>query len=175
MTPTQKLIDLLKECRAAYERGTTSHDALTIAISFVKLNLQLERQAIEKAYKAGYHSGIHPHRRFENAEDYYNQTLSQADVIGSCEQPQSNNGDLVPLIWKIEELRRREGGCTMNELIAEVNLNFEGIKQIKHRTINYNAYNAGYSEGCNTIDPEGRKYKNAEDYYNKTFNQKIEL
>jgi septal ring factor EnvC (AmiA/AmiB activator) len=34
-----------------------------------------------------------------------------------------------------------------------------------------NAYNAGYSEGCNTIDPEGRKYKNAEDYFNKTFNQ----
>jgi hypothetical protein len=82
MTPIQKLIDLLKECLAAYERGTTSHDALNIAISFVKLNLQLERQAIE------------------------------------------------------------------------------------------NAYNAGYSEGCNTIDPEGRKYKNAEGYYNQTFNQK---
>jgi hypothetical protein len=35
-----------------------------------------------------------------------------------------------------------------------------------------NAYKAGYSEGCNTIDPEGRKYKNAEDYYNQTLNQK---
>jgi len=57
-------------------------------------------------------------------------------VSGSCEQPQSK-GDLVPLIWMIEELRRREGGCTMNELIAEAKRNFEGIEQIKHRTINY--------------------------------------
>lgn len=61
----------------------------------------------------------------------------QTDVSGSCEQPQSNNGDLVPLIWMIEELRRREGGCTMNELVAEAKRNFKGIEQIKHRTINY--------------------------------------
>ena len=59
------------------------------------------------------------------------------DVSGSCEQTQDNNGDLVPLVWMIEELRRREGGCTMNELIAEVKRNFKGIEQIKHRTINY--------------------------------------
>lgn len=58
-------------------------------------------------------------------------------VSGNCEQPQSNNGDLVPLIWMIEELRRREGGCTMNELVAEAKRNFKGIEQIKHRTINY--------------------------------------
>jgi hypothetical protein len=61
----------------------------------------------------------------------------KTDVSGSCEQPQSNNGDLVPLIWMIEELRRREGGCTMNELVAEAKRNFKGIEQIKHRTINY--------------------------------------
>jgi hypothetical protein len=28
----------------------------------------------------------------------------KTDVSGSCEQPKSNNGDLVPLIWMIEEL-----------------------------------------------------------------------
>ena len=59
------------------------------------------------------------------------------DVIGSCESPQDNNGDLVPLVWMIEKLRRREGGCTMNELVAEAKRNFKGVEQIKHRTINY--------------------------------------
>ena len=60
------------------------------------------------------------------------------DVSGSCEQPQDNShGDLVPLVWMIEKLRRREGGCTMNELVAEAKRNFKGIEQIKHRTINY--------------------------------------
>ena len=57
------------------------------------------------------------------------------DVSGSCESPQDNNGDLVPLIWMIEKLRRREGGCTMNELVAEARRNFKGIEQIKHRTM----------------------------------------
>jgi len=61
----------------------------------------------------------------------------KTDVSGSCESPQDNNGDLVPLIWMIEELRKREGGCTMNELVAEAKRNFKGIEQIKHRTINY--------------------------------------
>lgn len=55
------------------------------------------------------------------------------DVSGSPEQPQDNNGDLVPLVWMIEKLRRRDGGCTMNELVAEAKLNFKGIEQIKHR------------------------------------------
>ena len=59
------------------------------------------------------------------------------DVSGSCEQPQSNNGDLIPLIWMIDELRRRNEYCTMNELVAEAKRNFKGIEQIKHRTINY--------------------------------------
>jgi hypothetical protein len=63
--------------------------------------------------------------------------LRKTDISGNYEQPQYNNGDLVPLIWMIEELRRREGGCTMNELIAEANRNFKGVEQIKHHTINY--------------------------------------
>tara|TARA_R110000851_G_scaffold186024_1_gene335317 strand:- start:465 stop:707 length:243 start_codon:yes stop_codon:yes gene_type:complete len=58
-------------------------------------------------------------------------------VSGSCEQKQVKSGDLVPLIWMIEKLRRREGGCTMNELVAEAKRNFEGIEDIKHKTINY--------------------------------------
>jgi hypothetical protein len=60
----------------------------------------------------------------------------KTDVSGSCESPQ-DNGDFVQLVWMIEELRRREGGCTMNELVAEAKRNFKGIEQIKHRTINY--------------------------------------
>lgn len=36
------------------------------------------------------------------------------------EKYSDESGDLVPLIWLIEKLRRREGGCTMNELIATV-------------------------------------------------------
>jgi hypothetical protein len=50
-----------------------------------------------------------------------NPLLVIPDVSGSCEQPQDNNGDL---------------GCTMNELVAEAKRNFQGIEQIKHRTIN---------------------------------------
>lgn len=61
----------------------------------------------------------------------------KTDVSGSCEQPQDDTGDLVSLVWMIEKLRRREGGCSMNELIAEAKQNFKGIEQIKHRTINY--------------------------------------
>lgn len=61
----------------------------------------------------------------------------KADVSGSCEQPQDDNGDLVPLVWMIEKLRKREGGCTMNELVAEAKRNFKGLENIKHRTINY--------------------------------------
>jgi len=63
--------------------------------------------------------------------------LAIPDVSGSCEQPKDNNGDLVPLVWMIEKLRKREGGCGMNELCSEIKRNFEGIEQIKHHTINY--------------------------------------
>jgi hypothetical protein len=48
-----------------------------------------------------------------------------------------NYGDFIPLVWMIENLRRREGGCTMNELCIEAKKNFSGIEQIKHRTVNY--------------------------------------
>tara|TARA_R110000823_G_scaffold304813_1_gene426572 strand:- start:364 stop:606 length:243 start_codon:yes stop_codon:yes gene_type:complete len=68
------------------------------------------------------------------------ETTKQCDmhsVSGICEQKQLNSGDLIPLIWMIEKLRRKEGGCTMNELIAEAKRNFKGIEDIKHKTINY--------------------------------------
>ena len=60
-------------------------------------------------------------------------------VNGSSNQetPSQNNGDFVPLVWEIEKLRKREGGCTMNELIANIKRDFEGIESIKHRTKNY--------------------------------------
>jgi hypothetical protein len=50
-------------------------------------------------------------------------------------EQQQGNEDLVLLIWQIEKLRRREGGCTMNELISEAKKNFEGIEQIKTKKI----------------------------------------
>lgn len=56
---------------------------------------------------------------------------------GICEQPEDNNGDFVVLVWMIEKLRKREGGCTMNELVLEVKRNFKGIEGIKHRANNY--------------------------------------
>jgi len=56
------------------------------------------------------------------------------DVSGSCESPQDNNGDLVPLVWMIKKIIRKEGGHTMNEIVAEAKRNFKGIEQIKHRT-----------------------------------------
>ena len=67
-------------------------------------------------------------------------TTKQCDihvVSGSCEQKKVNSGDLVPLIWMIEKLRKKEGGCTMNELVLEAKRNFKGIEDIKHKTINY--------------------------------------
>ncbi len=67
---------------------------------------------------------------------YLNDEAGQ--MSNSENEPQDNNkGDLVPLVWMIEKLRRREGGCTMNELISEANMNFIGIEHIKHRTNNY--------------------------------------
>jgi hypothetical protein len=67
-------------------------------------------------------------------------TTKQCDihvVSGSCESKPVDSGDLVPLVWMIEKLRKRDGGCTMNELVAEAKRNFKGIEQIKHKTINY--------------------------------------
>jgi len=61
------------------------------------------------------------------------------NVSGSSnsESPAQNNSDFVPLVWEIEKLRKREGGCTMNELIANIKRDFKGIESIKHRTKNY--------------------------------------
>ena len=61
-------------------------------------------------------------------------------------------------------------GTIRYRLISEVINDLESALPDEQHEIE-NAYKAGYSEGCNTIDPEGRKYKNAEDYYEKTFNQ----
>jgi len=40
-------------------------------------------------------------------------------------------GDFVPLVWLIEKLRKREGGCTMNDLIFECKKSFNGLDFIK--------------------------------------------
>ena len=65
-------------------------------------------------------------------------TCTKPNVSGSCEASSDKmHGDLVPLVWEIEKLRRKEGGCTMNELIAEVKKNFKGLENVKHRSVNY--------------------------------------
>ena len=65
-------------------------------------------------------------------------TCTKPIVSGSCEAlADKSHGDLVPLVWEIEKLRRKEGGCTMNELIAEVKKNFKGLENVKHRSVNY--------------------------------------
>lgn len=76
-------------------------------------------------------------KKLEQTMNSSDDKLYTTDVSDTCEQSQDNSGDLVPLVWMIEKLRRREGGCSMNEIIAEAKLNFKGIEQIKHRTINY--------------------------------------
>lgn len=58
------------------------------------------------------------------------------DMSSDDETESKNKGDLVPLIWMIEKLRGKEDGCTMNELISELNINFKGLNNIKHRNIN---------------------------------------
>lgn len=53
------------------------------------------------------------------------------------EAPEDNShGDLVSLVWLIEKLRRREGGCIMNELIDEAKKHFSGLQYIKEKPIN---------------------------------------
>jgi hypothetical protein len=67
-----------------------------------------------------------------------NHFFAKKTINTNCEKLEDNShGDLVPLVWMIEKLRRREEGCTMNELIAEANKNFKGLGSIKHKTINY--------------------------------------
>lgn len=45
----------------------------------------------------------------------------------------NTHGDLVLLIYLIEKLRKREGGCIMNELVAEIRQNFTGLEYIKSK------------------------------------------
>jgi len=40
-------------------------------------------------------------------------------------------GNFVNLVWLIEKLRRREGGCSVNELIIEAKKSFQGLSGIK--------------------------------------------
>lgn len=52
----------------------------------------------------------------------------------NCESnSDTSHGDLVPLIWMIEKLRKREGGCIMNELVAELKKNFKGLENIQNK------------------------------------------
>lgn len=51
-------------------------------------------------------------------------------------QEESNGQDLecghfVNLVWFIEKIRRREGGCTMNDLVIETKKYFQGLSEIK--------------------------------------------
>ncbi|HHX71210.1 MAG TPA: hypothetical protein GX708_24590 [Gallicola sp.] len=64
------------------------------------------------------------------------------------EAPEDNShGDLVSLVWLIEKLRRREGGCIMNELIAEAKKHFSGLQYIKEKPINKNNEIEKYKRG----------------------------
>lgn len=67
-----------------------------------------------------------------------NPTISKTETVQN-EQPTDNSiGDMVPLVWLVEKLRKREKCCTMNELITAVKKDFKGLEHVKHRTINYN-------------------------------------
>jgi hypothetical protein len=114
-------------------------------------------------------------------------------------EQQQGNEDLVLLIWQIEKLRRREGGCTMNELISEAKKKFEGIEQIKTKKIMeqtaveylVNQFRDAIGDSIINVmteeieqakemekqqiidacDIDKRSYDNAEQYYNETFNK----
>jgi len=47
-------------------------------------------------------------------------------------------GDFVRLVWLIEKLRRRDGGCTMNYLIFECKERFCGLEFIKESKMENN-------------------------------------
>lgn len=44
-------------------------------------------------------------------------------------------GNFVALVWFIEKMRSREGGCDMNDLIIETKKKFDGITGIKEKEI----------------------------------------
>jgi hypothetical protein len=83
----------------------------------------------EQNMRFQFSSSVYNNVKFEKWLEIYKKEKDMKQT----EQQQQDNGDLVSLIWMIEKLRRREGGCTMNELIAEAKKNFEGIEQLKKK------------------------------------------
>ena len=61
---------------------------------------------------------------------YLKQIFVTGKTNGSPEQKTTHEGDFVQLVWMIEKLRHPENKCTMNELIEEVNKNFDGLQAI---------------------------------------------
>jgi hypothetical protein len=60
MTPIQELIEELKRFRVIYNPAITANEAILIAIYKAEAKLQAEREAIEKAFYAGYSEGCKP-------------------------------------------------------------------------------------------------------------------
>jgi hypothetical protein len=61
---------------------------------------------------------------------YLKQIFVKGKTNGSPENKTTDEGDFVQLVWMIEKLRHPENKCTMNELIEEVNKNFDGLEAI---------------------------------------------
>ena len=95
---------------------------------FCRHYYKFDRIDVDHPTKVGYKIA---HKTCQYCGKSKNVTI-RPNISSSCELSQdNNNGDLVSLVWMIEKLRRREGGCTMNELTEEVKRNFKGIAQIK--------------------------------------------
>lgn len=60
-------------------------------------------------------------------------TLKRIFFKENAEQKTTHEGDFVQLVWMIEKLRHPENKCTMNELIEEVNKNFDGLEGIRKK------------------------------------------
>jgi hypothetical protein len=60
--------------------------------------------------------------------------FNKEKVNGNAEQkPTNHEGDFVQLVWMIEKLRHPDNKLTMNELILEVNQNFDGLEGIRKK------------------------------------------
>jgi hypothetical protein len=60
--------------------------------------------------------------------------FNKEKVNGNAEQkPSNDDGNLVELVWMIEKLRHPDNRLTMNELILEVNQNFDGLEGIRKK------------------------------------------
>jgi hypothetical protein len=64
----------------------------------------------------------------EMPEEY---DLTLMSEVNNNNNNNNDTGDLMLLIWYIEELRRKEG-CIMN-VVREIQLNFSGIENIKRK------------------------------------------